>query len=173
MNESIFLWFNSWAGQGDLFDALAVFTARDLIFLLIISYLGFVFKQPSRNRPRLVVATVLCAVISLQIVILINGVYPTPRPQATDLPVNVLIEYANNQSFPSQHTMFSFFLASLVFFYPALAKNRQKILGLAYLAGATIIGLSRIVVGVHFPADILAGALLGVGIGYLGTLLLD
>lgn len=166
MNEALFLWLNNLAGQSVIFDTLALFAAGDLIFILVVAYLGFVFSKPAKNRPSLVVDTILCTLLAFQLVILIHAVYPVARPQATDLPVKVLIEYANNQSFPSQHTLFAFLLATIVF-------SCRKRLGIAYLAGATIIGLSRIVVGVHWPADVLAGALIGIAFGYLGALLLD
>lgn len=166
MNQALFLWLNNLAGQSVIFDTVVLFAAGDLIFILAAGYLGFVFREPAKTRPRLVVDTILCALLAFQLVILIHAIYPVARPQATDLPVKALIEYANNQSFPSQHTLFAFLLATIVF-------SCRKRLGIAYLAGATIIGLSRIVAGVHFPADILAGALLGIGLGYLGALLLD
>ena len=166
MNHDLFLWFNNFVGQSVVFDTVAFFSARDLIFVLAAGYLGFIFREAARQRPRLVVATILCGLLAFQLVVLIHAIYPTPRPQATDLPVKVLIEYANNYSFPSQHTIFAFLLATIVFCC-------RKRLGIAYLTGATIIGLSRIVVGVHWPADVLAGAVIGIGFGYLATLLLD
>lgn len=57
-------------------------------------------------------------------------------------------------SFPSGHTAAGFVMATLVAsFYPEFAV-------LAYTL-ATLIGFSRVLLGVHFPGDILAGALLG------------
>ena len=57
-------------------------------------------------------------------------------------------------SFPSGHTAAAFVMATLIaFYYPTLA-------GLAYSL-ASIIGFSRVLLGVHFPSDILAGAALG------------
>ena len=166
MNQALFLWLNNLVGQSAVFDVLVLFAARDLFFILVVGYVVVVFGEPARRRPRLVVDTILCSLLAFQFVILIHAVYPLARPQATDLPVKVLIEYANYQFFPSQHTLFAFFLAAIVF-------SCRKKLGIAYLAGATIIGLSRIVVGVHWPLDVLAGALIGLAFGYLASLLLD
>ena len=173
MNQDLFLWFNNLVGQSVVFDTIAFFSARDLIFILVAGYLGFVFRESAKGRPRLVVATILCSLLAFQLIILIHAVYPTPRPQATDLPVKVLIEYVNNYSFPSRHTVFAFLLATVVFSCLCRRGFRARLVGIAYLTGATIIGLSRIVVGVHFPADVLAGAVIGIGFGYLATLLLD
>ena len=166
MNQSIFLWLNSWAGQNPFFDLLAFFAARDLIFILLAGFLGFIWRQAATARPRLVVATLLCGLLAFQLATLIQVLVPVARPQATAEPVNILIAYANQQSLPSEHTLFAFLLAAIVF-------GRRRSLGLEYLAGATIIGLSRIVVGVHWPLDVLAGALIGIGFGWLATLLLD
>lgn len=57
-------------------------------------------------------------------------------------------------SFPSGHTLHAFAFALLLSaFYPALA---PLLWGFAALAG-----LSRVVLGLHFPSDVLFGALLG------------
>jgi undecaprenyl-diphosphatase len=61
-------------------------------------------------------------------------------------------------SFPSGHTMTAFSIALVVsYFYPALEWPM-------YFLAASI-GLSRIVLGMHFLSDVLAGAVLGSALG--------
>jgi len=61
-------------------------------------------------------------------------------------------------SFPSGHTMTAFSIALVVsYFYPTLEWP------LYFLAVS--IGLSRVVLGMHFLSDVLAGAVLGSGLG--------
>ena len=63
-------------------------------------------------------------------------------------------------SFPSGHTMTAFALAVVVsLFYPSLM--------MGVLFCAVSIGASRILLGMHFLSDVLAGSLLGATIGYL------
>jgi len=66
-------------------------------------------------------------------------------------------------SFPSGHTMTAFAVAvPLALFYPNLT------IGLGFCALS--IAASRILLGMHFLSDVLAGALIGGGLGYLGYL---
>ena len=68
--------------------------------------------------------------------------------------VAALIEPSDKFSFPSGHTAAAFvFAAVLAAFYPLLA--------LPAFVLATLIGLSRVMLGVHYPGDIVAGAVLG------------
>jgi undecaprenyl-diphosphatase len=63
-------------------------------------------------------------------------------------------------SFPSGHTSAAFFVLSLsTVFFPAFS-------GVLFLWAACV-GASRVIIGVHFPTDILAGAVLGYGMGML------
>jgi undecaprenyl-diphosphatase len=64
-------------------------------------------------------------------------------------------------SFPSGHTMTAFAVAvPLALFYPQLA------IGLLFCALS--IAMSRILLGMHFLSDVVAGALIGTGLGYIG-----
>jgi undecaprenyl-diphosphatase len=61
-------------------------------------------------------------------------------------------------SFPSGHTMTAFSIASVVsFFYPSLE-------GPLYFLAVSI-AVSRVVLGMHFLSDVLAGAVLGSALG--------
>jgi membrane-associated phospholipid phosphatase len=65
-------------------------------------------------------------------------------------------------SFPSGHTTSIFSLACLLAFY--FPNPRYQI---GFLAVAWLVGLSRVMVGQHFPLDVLGGALLGTGCSIL------
>jgi undecaprenyl-diphosphatase len=68
-------------------------------------------------------------------------------------------------SFPSGHTITAFSVAvSLSLFYPSL------MIGLLFCAAS--IAVSRVLLGMHFLSDVLAGALIGTGMGYSAAHLL-
>jgi undecaprenyl-diphosphatase len=87
------------------------------------------------------------------------------RPTAADagaffsrFPCNAT-DYAH-ASFPSGHATTAFALAALLaLWYPRWAAG--------FLALAGLIGLSRVVLGAHFPSDVLAGAALGMGVALI------
>lgn len=63
-----------------------------------------------------------------------------------------------NSSFPSGHATGSFAMATIL-------ANRYSRYRVVSYAAASIVGLSRIYLGRHYPSDVLAGALLG----YVGS----
>lgn len=72
--------------------------------------------------------------------------------------VRVLSPAANVGSMPSLHSANAFAMATVV----TLAVPRA---GFVALPLASLIALSRVGVGVHWPSDVIAGALYGAGVG--------
>ena len=69
--------------------------------------------------------------------------------------VNLLVDHLKTASFPSRHTDIAFAFAQSVFF-------ADKKLGIVAFVIAVLVGFSRIFVGVHYPVDVFAGAILGI-----------
>ncbi len=87
-----------------------------------------------------------------------------PRPWVVMEDFVTLVTSSDLNSFPSGHTCAAFaFAVALCVTLP------QKWAKAAALIAASLMGVSRLYVGVHFPSDVLAGALVGTLCGLIGA----
>jgi len=91
-----------------------------------------------------------------------------PRPAAVLPPetINVIGPVLKKFAFPSGHTTTIFTLAGVLCLH--ISSNRLRLLLLLF---AVAVGCSRMVVGAHWPADVLAGAFGGWLAAAVGTIL--
>ena len=89
---------------------------------------------------------------------LIRFAYHRPRPYVALRIPHLLSDSA--YSFPSGHTIFLFALAVAVY-------GIHKKFAYWLFAAGVLIGAARVAAGVHYPSDILGGAVLGTLTGYL------
>ncbi len=87
-----------------------------------------------------------------------------PRPCDIETGVQLLVSRPSGWSFPSGHAAASFAAVSVLFF----RKNRWWP---AALVLALAIAFSRLYLFVHFPTDVIAGALVGILCGWLAFVL--
>lgn len=67
-------------------------------------------------------------------------------------------------SFPSAHTYFAFAIATSIFLYG------HRRLGVLLFLLAILVGIGRIGAGLHYPSDVIAGAILGIISGVLANI---
>ena len=77
----------------------------------------------------------------------------------------LLVRRKKGQSFPSRHT-FSIFMIAMALGYVWMPA------GILFLILGALLGSIRVIGGVHFPRDVIAGAAVGIGIGVLGFYIL-
>lgn len=88
--------------------------------------------------------------------------FDRPRPYETLANVHTPIGPADTRSFPSGHSSTAFATATML----ALTYPKWYVIVPAY-TWAGLAGYSRIAVGVHYPSDVIVGALVGAGTSLL------
>lgn len=117
--------------------------------------MSIVFLLNQRTRKAGVLA--LCAMVLGLLVtnLTIKPLVERPRPWL-DWPIAPLVTEKDPNSFPSGHTCAAF--AAAMAWVRTLPWRWGRI---AAVALAVLMGLSRLYVGVHYPTDVLAGAVIG------------
>jgi len=95
---------------------------------------------------------------------LLKGRTGRPRPFVGNRQVRLGAVPLDRYSFPSGHTLHAVgFTAVAVWHFPALAA--------VLVPFALLVALSRVALGLHYPTDVAAGALLGGAVAWATTLL--
>ena len=158
LDAAIFNWVNQFALQWVWLDTLAIFFAQYLGYILIL----FLFLLLIRNFKKYwsMVAQALLAAIFARLIIveIIRYFLPKSRPFVENS-VNLLMNHSQEPAFPSGHAAFYFAIATIIYFY-------NKKAGLLFIAASFLISLSRVFAGIHWPSDILVGAVIGILSGF-------
>ena len=141
-----------------LFDHIVLFITSLANYVWYILIIWLLLNKPTRK-----LGVILAVAMILQY--LINGgilkhLFARVRPCNVDTTVDLLIKRPKGFSFPSGHSAAAF-CAVGVLYGAKIKKLFWPVLVLAYL-----IAFSRLYLYVHFPTDVLAGALCGFLIGY-------
>lgn len=104
---------------------------------------------------------VLVPGISFGLVTLVRRRINAPRPyQVLDI-APILVKDTQGQSMPSRH-VFSLFVIAMTYLWV------QPVMGAALLLLSVVLAVLRVLGGVHFPRDVLVGALCGIGSAWVG-----
>lgn len=171
MDNYIFSFLNSFAGRWEALDAVAVFFAGYFEYVLIFCFLLFLAKDFKKYWPMVIRAFGAAVLARFIISEIIRWLWERPRPFAENS-VNLLIQHPATASFPSGHAAFYFAIATVIFLYykkiyPVTKRSFWCGVGLLFFLAAFLISFARVFGGIHWPSDILAGALVGILSGWL------
>jgi undecaprenyl-diphosphatase len=133
------------------------------LYITILIFLGIRYK---RKFIVLLLFIILAAVMADQSSVLIKNLVQRLRP-CYEPALDGLVHTVNGEcggrfSFVSSHATNSFNVALL-----ALLFIRKRWVTVSLIFWATIVGYSRIYLGVHYPGDVICGSILGAFIGWL------
>jgi undecaprenyl-diphosphatase len=163
-DQQVFLFINS--SNSPFFDQVMHAISGRLIwaplYLAILIYLGIKYK---RKFLIILIFTILAITLSDQASVVLKNLTQRLRP-CNDPSLTGLVHLINGEcgglfSFVSSHAANSFNVAFL-----SLLLIKKRWYSINIIVWATVIGYSRIYLGVHYPGDVICGYLLGAFIGW-------
>lgn len=140
----------------NFFEILAPTGIATLLWIIIfVALIIFEEKNHKKFLPYFALSIILAFIITN---LILKPIFMRPRPTNSSI-------CPKDYSFPSGHATLSFAVASTL----ALFDKKRRFL---YYSFATLIGYSRIYLGCHYFFDVLAGGILGMGIGKFLSILI-
>lgn len=158
---SIFYFFNHNLSL-PLLDKFFVFITEAKHWMITYFVLwGIVFFKGGKRGKIIAVVSLLVITVSDQLSsFVVKNLIGRIRPCNALPDVKILAGCTDSFSFPSSHTVNNFAIAVFIYkFYP----NLKWILFIV----ATLVSISRIYVGRHYPSDVIGGMIIGSAIGYI------
>lgn len=134
-------------------DIVITFFASFLIYFLYIGLIILWFIDGKIKKEQVVHALSAC-LLAVVIVTLIKYFFPTLRPFMVNGKEIDVLTIPSDSAFPSGHTAQAFALSITIFLH-------DRRVGKWFLISALTIGMARVIANVHYPIDILGGALIG------------
>lgn len=123
---------------------------------------GILYSTDDLHGTPFVYTALLAYALELPIYVLLKQTIKRPRPCDLRFEFEAHIVPSDKFSLPSGHTAAAFLMATvLAHFYPSV--------GILAYGWASLIGLSRLVLRVHYPLDVIAGAGLGTLVAIIFT----
>jgi undecaprenyl-diphosphatase len=160
LDYTIYKAINGLSG-GAFADDVFKFLANSLPGILI-ALVALAFLIPWRSHLRERRAGAVFATVSAALALLINQpiahLVDRTRPYlAHPAHSHLLISRSHDPSFPSDHATGAFALGFAIWLY-------DRTIGAVLLVLAALLAFSRVYVGTHYPGDVVAGALIGIGV---------
>lgn len=173
----LFYWMHSAVGYSDFFDRLIILIAEDIDIYIV--FIAVVFILSYKHTYRHAAQKILKRQVIIELLIIFSGVmlawgisylmkigFAAPRPFLRFSDVQPLFPYGGYNSFPSGHATLFSSLGSAIYLL-------HRRVGIVFIVLAILIGLARVIAGVHFPVDILFGWVLGAMTSYFSFIYIN
>lgn len=140
--------------------------------LVWLALLGMLAVLGGRTGRWAALAGLVALVVGLASSEVLKNLVMQPRPFLSLPDVRLLVSPPESYSFPSVNVTYAFAASSGASLATRYLLGRVPLWGWGSLALAVAVSYSRVYVGVHYPSDVLGGAILGVSVGWLAAFMI-
>lgn len=166
INDILFIYINQYLTNPTLDMIMPIITHfGGFISLILIVLALIVFASVTKRHTlrKVAIIALVALIFSDLIAVLIKNYVHAPRPFMSLDNVNVLVVENDPNSFPSGHATSTLAVVSVFLLnMEDLLKRYHVIVDIILAIFAVLIMFSRVYCGVHYPADVLVGALIGI-----------
>lgn len=163
--DTVLFYFINHSLQNPVFNVVMPWVTdlnkQRIVLILVALGLGFLFVK-GKQKGRIAVALLVVAIVLSDQInsSLVKYWLERPRPCHILKNVHLLVSCGSGFSFPSSHAVNNFCGATVLAFVFQRA-------GKWLFVFASVVAFSRVYVGVHYPSDVLAGAVVGMLCGLI------
>jgi len=162
IDQALFLLINTTLANPITDWIMPLVTSNDLLRIGYAVAMALILWRGDRRLRWMVLFSILVLVMTDQTSSqFLKKLIERPRPCHVLENINLLVGCGGGYAMPSSHAANAF--GQAILFSLAVPKIRLYLIGLA-----TIVAFSRVFVGVHYPFDVMVGAIVGTLLGWLG-----
>lgn len=159
MNKKLFLYLYNLSKNNKILEKLFILISSISAYVFFIIYFLAVLYLLIFDYNKLI-RVLLVPAFTVLLNIFLRKVFKAKRP-FDELNINKMIEHKSNYSFPSNHCVCSMIISVSIIYI-----NIK--LGFIMIILTIFTALSRIMTGLHYPSDVVAGLIIGLITGIFG-----
>ena len=161
LDISVFYFINHNISTGYFDKFFSIITNVNNWYIAYVILLGISWTKGGTRGKIAVIGVILLIIVSDQTGYrLLKEFFARPRPCNALPDVITPLGCTGSYSFPSNHALNNF--AAAVFFYKLFPKLKWIL-----FITASLVAISRVYLGLHYPSDIIGGAIIGSAFGYI------
>lgn len=170
LDKDVFVYLNNM--HSPFWDAVMVFVSEKLVWIpFYVGLIGYlIWRYRRQSIPMLLLVVIAIGLADFIASGLMKPYFmrlrPCHDPTLSEL-INIVEGCGGKYGFISSHAANTFALAV---FFNLILSDRYLIFKVVLVAWAVVVTYSRIYLGVHFPADVMLGALLGAVLAFIASL---